>query len=164
MRKQAGGRSATMIGPLREAVAVMKRILVALDGSPRAPRVLEVAARLAELAGGRLVLYRAITVSPELPGEVFIETERRLEDILLANARDDLARTAAQLRPELVERTVTTFAIPWDGICRAARECEADLIAIGSHGYGGIDRILGTTAGKVVNHADRNVLVVRNSL
>ena len=142
----------------------MKRILVALDGSRRAPRVLEAAARLAELTGGKLILYRAITVSPDLPREVLIETDRRLEDILLANARDDLARTAANLRPEVIEKTLVAFAIPWDGICRAARECDADLIAIGSHGYGGIDRILGTTAGKVVNHADRNVLVVRNSL
>jgi nucleotide-binding universal stress UspA family protein len=28
----------------------------------------------------------------------------------------------------------------------------------------GLDRVLGTTAGKVVNHVDRNVLVVRTSL
>lgn len=142
----------------------MKRIFVALDGSPRAPRVLEAAARLAELAGGKLVLYRAITVSPDLPREVLVQTDRRLEDILVANARDDLARTAVHLRPGLVEKMLAGFAVPWDGICREARECEADLIVIGSHGYGGIDRILGTTAGKVVNHADRNVLVVRNSL
>ena len=142
----------------------MKRILVALDGSPRAPKVLEAAARLAELTGGKLVLYRAITVSPDLPREAFVETNRRLEDILIANAREDLAHTAANLRSELIDKTMTAFAIPWDGICRAARECEADLIVIGSHGYGGLDRILGTTAGKVVNHADRNVLVVRSSL
>jgi nucleotide-binding universal stress UspA family protein len=142
----------------------MKRILVGLDGSPRAAKVLEAAAHLAWLSGGKLVLYRAITVSPDLPREVLVETDRRLEEVLLANARDDVTRIAAPLRPELVEKTVTAFAVPWDGICRAARECEADLIVIGSHGYGGIDRILGTTAGKVVNHTDRNVLVVRNSL
>jgi nucleotide-binding universal stress UspA family protein len=153
-----------MTGLLRETEAVMKRILVALDGSPRAPRVLEAAARLAELAGGKLVLYRAITVSPDLPRQVLVETDRRLEDVLLANARDELAGAAAHLRPNLVEKLVTAFAIPWDGICRAARECEADLIVIGSHGYGGIDRVLGTTASKVVNHADRNVLVVRSAL
>ena len=35
------------------------------------------------------------------------------------------------------------------------------LIVIGSHGYGGIDHLLGTTAARVVNHADRPVLVVR---
>lgn len=142
----------------------MKRILVALDGSPRAPKVLEAAARIAELAGAKLVLYRAISVSPDLPREVLVETDTRLEDLLIANARSDLARIAEGLRPELVEQIVTAFAIPWDGICRAARERDADLIVIGSHGYSGLDRILGTVAGKVVNHADRNVLVVRGPL
>jgi nucleotide-binding universal stress UspA family protein len=142
----------------------MKRLLVALDGSMRAPKVLEAAVRVAELAGCKLVLYRAITVSPDLPREALVDSDRRLEDILIANAREDLARIAAAPRPELIEKSMTSFAIPWDGICRAAVECAADLIVIGSHGYSGIDRILGTTAGKVVNHADRNVLVVRNSL
>jgi hypothetical protein len=32
---------------------------------------------------------------------------------------------------------------------------------IGAHGYGVIDRVLGTTAVKVVNHLDRSVFVVR---
>jgi nucleotide-binding universal stress UspA family protein len=32
---------------------------------------------------------------------------------------------------------------------------------IGCHGYSGLDRVIGTTAGKVVNHADRSVFVVR---
>jgi hypothetical protein len=51
-----------------------------------------------------------------------------------------------------------------DGIGRAAKELDVDLIAIGSHGYPSIDRLLGTVAAKVVNHADRNVLVVRTAL
>jgi nucleotide-binding universal stress UspA family protein len=56
----------------------------------------------------------------------------------------------------------THLATPWDGICRAAIELDADLIVLGSHGYGALDRVLGTTAAKVVNHADRSVLVVRS--
>lgn len=141
-----------------------KRILVALDGSPRAPTVLEAAAQLAELTGARLVLYRAITVPPDFPREVLIETETRLEDALTGNARSELAQLAQRLRPELVEQIVTAFAIPWDGICRSAHELNVDLIVIGSHGYGGLDRILGTVASKVVNHADRSVLVIRGTL
>jgi nucleotide-binding universal stress UspA family protein len=49
------------------------------------------------------------------------------------------------------------------GHLRPARAIGADLIVIGSHGYGGLDRVLGTTAARVVNHADRSVLVVRNA-
>lgn len=142
----------------------MKRLLVALDASDRASKVLEAAVRLAELTGGKLILYRAIVVPPELPRDVLVATDARLEDILVRNAHGDLQLAAERVPPPLIEQITTAFATPWDGICCAAREHDVDLIVIGSHGYGGIDRILGTTAAKVVNHADRNVLVVRTLL
>ena len=142
----------------------MKRILVALDGSPRAPKVLEAAIRLAELGGATLVLYRAISVAPDLPRAVLLDANVQLEDVLVANAYRDLERLAERVPSGLLEQIVTAFATPWDGICRAARERDVDLIAIGSHGYGGLDRVLGTVASRVVNHADRNVLVVRTPL
>jgi universal stress protein F len=142
----------------------VKRILVALDSSERAPMVLAAARHLAELSDARLVIYRAITVPPDMPSEVFELTDIRLEDYLQNNARETLARLTSDVPPERIERIITNLATPWDGICRSARECDADLIVLGSHGYGGLDRLLGTNAGKVVNHADRNVLVVRTVL
>jgi nucleotide-binding universal stress UspA family protein len=142
----------------------MKRILVALDSSPRAAGVLAAASRLAEMADAKLVVFRAIGVPPDMPREIFNMTDVRLEDYLQANARSALERLVAELPAGRVERISTAFAIAWDGICTAARENDADLIVIGAHGYGRLDRVLGTTAGKVVNHADRNVLVVRSVL
>jgi nucleotide-binding universal stress UspA family protein len=142
----------------------MKRILCALDGSPRAPIVLAAAARLAELADAKLVLFRAVSLPVELPSEVMRVTDRSLEDVLRRKARTDLEGVAQGLRPGLVEKYVVELATGWDGICRAAIEQQVDLIVLGSHGYGGLDRLLGTTASKVVNHADRNVLVVRTPL
>ena len=142
----------------------MKKILVALDGSERAARVLDAAVHLAETSGAKLVLYRAISVSPDLPRQSLVAPETKLEDLLTSYARSDLSKIAESIRPELVHQVVTAFATPWDGICRAAREHDVDLIVIGSHGFGGLDRVLGTVAAKVVNHADRNVLVVRTAL
>jgi len=142
----------------------VKRILVALDGSPRAPQVLEAATQLAGLTGAKLVLYRAISVSPDLPRDALAATDRRLEDILISNARADLEQISARSLPAQIERVVAALATAWDGICRVADELDADLIVIGSHGYGGLDRVLGTVAAKVVNHANRNVLVVRTAL
>jgi nucleotide-binding universal stress UspA family protein len=142
----------------------MRRLLVALDGSQRAPTVLAAAARLAELTSGKLILFRAISVPVDMPTEILSLLDRRLEDVLIGNAHAELERFAAGLPHGRVERIVTPFATAWDGICRAARELDVDLIVIGSHGYGGIDRVLGTTASRVVNHADRNVLVVRTVL
>jgi len=142
----------------------MKRILVALDGSPRAQTVLAAAARLAELAGSKLVLFRAIGIPSDMPREVLNLMDKSLEDVLIGNAHAELERFAASLPRDRVERIVTPLATAWDGICRTARDLDVDLIVIGSHGYSGIDRVLGTTAGKVVNHADRNVLVIRTLL
>jgi nucleotide-binding universal stress UspA family protein len=142
----------------------VRRLLVALDGSQRAPTVLAAAARLAELTSGKLILFRALSVPVDMPTEILNLVDRRLEDVLLGNAHADLERFAAGLPRDRVERIVTPFATAWDGICRTARELDVDLIVIGSHGYGGIDRVLGTTASKVVHHADRNVLVVRTAL
>jgi universal stress protein F len=142
----------------------MKRILVAIDGSPRAATVVAAAARMAELASANLVLFRAIGVPSDMPREVLNLLDRSLEDVLIGNAHSELERFAAGLPKGRVERIVTPFATAWDGICRTARELDVDLIVIGSHGYSGIDRVLGTTAAKVVNHADRNVLVVRTLL
>jgi nucleotide-binding universal stress UspA family protein len=142
----------------------VKRILVALDASDRAARVLETAAKLAALAGAKLVLYRAVHVSPDLPRAALSETDARLEDFLTRNAHRDLEQLASTIAPSLVEQIATSFAVPWDGICGTARERDVDLVVIGSHGYGGLDRLLGTTASKVVNHCDRNVLVVRTVL
>jgi universal stress protein F len=142
----------------------VKRILVALDSSPRAPVVLAVADRLAELIGASMVVFRAVTVPPDMPREVLAVSDLSLEEVLLRNARGDLERLTREIPPRRLEKIVAELATPWDGICRAGREQAADLIVVGSHGYGGLDRLLGTTAGKVVNHADRNVLVARMAL
>jgi nucleotide-binding universal stress UspA family protein len=142
----------------------MKRLLVAVDGSPRAETVVAAAARMAELADAKLVLFRAIGVPSDMPREILSLIDRSVEDVMIGNAHAELERIAASLPEGRVERIVTPFATAWDGICRTARELDVDLIVIGSHGYGGLDRVLGTTAAKVVNHADRNVLVVRTPL
>jgi len=142
----------------------VKRILVALDGSPRAPTVLAAALRLAELEDATLIVYRAIGVPTDMPRELLDVTDARLEDVLKRNAHTDLERLTADVPRKRIEKITTELATPWDGICTAARKDDVDLIVIGSHGYGGLDRILGTIAGKVANHADRNVLIVRTPL
>jgi len=64
---------------------------------------------------------------------------------------------------ELLGGTQIVIGVAWQAICDGAHEQQADLVVIGSHGYSGFDRLLGTTAAKVVNHAQCSVLVVRNA-
>ena len=98
----------------------------------------------------------ALTVAPDgLPASVDLQAD------LEKNARTALEAFLPRIPAELSTRLVTILDVPWQGICEAAVKEDVGLIIIGSHGYGALDRILGTTAAKVVNHADRSVLVVR---
>jgi nucleotide-binding universal stress UspA family protein len=139
----------------------MKKILVALDGSPRQEGVIRAARELARRTDAKLVLFRAVTLPGELPPEAYLVSEPDITSVLERRARTDLEAVAKGLPPELLDGFRVAIGSPWDAICRAAKEADADLIVVGSHGYDTLDRILGTTAAKVVNHADRTVLVVR---
>lgn len=139
----------------------MNRILVALDGSPRAKNVLDTAALLAKKLGAKLHLVRSVGIPAGMPSDAWKLSEASLLDVLREEAAKYLALQAATLPPELVGGRDVEIGVAWDAICAVAQRTGVDLIVIGSHGYGGIDRLLGTTAAKVVNHADRSVLVVR---
>jgi nucleotide-binding universal stress UspA family protein len=58
------------------------------------------------------------------------------------------------------EPPLVVLGDPWQEILNVAQAVDVDLIVLGSHRYHGADRILGTVASKIVNHADRDVLVV----
>ena len=139
----------------------MKKILVAVDGSERSAGVLEAARRLARASGARLQLFRAVGVPADVPAVAWGIAPAELEGVLQREARAALERLARALPAELVAGESVALGSPWQAICEAARREDVDLIVLGSHGYGGADRLLGTTAAKVVNHADRAVLVVR---
>jgi nucleotide-binding universal stress UspA family protein len=139
-----------------------RTILVALDTSPRAPAVLAEGVELAQKLGGRLVLVRGVGIPHDLPAEALNESPSRVPEILERIARNDLEQRANAAPAGLVAKLVVHVGTPWEVICRTADEENADLVVIGSHGYSGIDKLLGTTAARVVNHTTRSVLVVRN--
>jgi nucleotide-binding universal stress UspA family protein len=139
----------------------MRLILVGLDASPRAPEVLAAALDLADKTGAKLLLARAVALPVELPVVAYAFPPDDLAGVLREQAREGLEQLARAVPPERLEGIVVEVGTPWNVICDLARARNADLIAVGSHGYGGLDRLLGTTAAKVLNHADRSVLVVR---
>ncbi len=141
----------------------MKRILVAVDASPRAAHVLAAAVDLARHTGAKVRLLRAVEMSAELPANVLAMPSPDTVGGTLDYAKNDLSELAAMIPPELFEGATAQIGVAWDAICNAGKELDADLIVIGSHGYGVLDRLLGTTAAKVVNHADRSVFVVHEA-
>lgn len=140
----------------------MERILVGLDGSQRSKDVLETAINLARKVGGKLVLFRGVGIPIELPPEAYSMPPAALSTLLEEEAMRYLEGVAKNVAKELVAEVRVGIGTPWKAICAAANETKADLIIIGSHGYQGIDRLIGTTAAKVANHAECSVLVVRS--
>jgi nucleotide-binding universal stress UspA family protein len=139
----------------------MKRLLVALDGSPHALKVLQAAVELAQRTDGKLILFRAVEVPVESTALAFSLPPGELEAQMQKAAESALADYTREVPGERLEGARVGVGSPWRAICDAAVEVNADLIVVGSQGYGTLDRILGTTASRVVNRADRSVLVVR---
>ena len=135
----------------------MQRLLVALDGSPRAEGVLRIAALLAQKYEAELILFRAVPHPTGVPVEALTESPERFAEDLRAHARDELQVLLAKVGVTATLQVV--IGQPWHAICESAKGY--DLIVIGSHGYGGLDRVLGTTAAKVVDHASCSVFVVK---
>jgi nucleotide-binding universal stress UspA family protein len=140
----------------------MKRILVAVDDSQQAHDVLQAAIDLARQTGGKLWLLRAVAMPTDLPTTVFAMPPGLLVEGAILTAKRDLAELSTVVPVELFDGAIAQVGVAWDAICSSARQHDVDLIVIGSHGYRLRDRIVGTTAAKVVNHADRPVLVVRH--
>jgi nucleotide-binding universal stress UspA family protein len=136
-------------------------MLVALDESPRAPAVLRAAMELARKIGAKITLLRVCLVPVQLPAQVYAVSPELIPSLLEEQTERGLSELAGEVPPELLAGIEVRVGTPWQQICEVARELDAHLIVVGSHGYSFVDRLLGTTAARVVNHADRSVLVVR---
>jgi nucleotide-binding universal stress UspA family protein len=139
---------------------MISKILVALDGSERADGVFRGAAELAASLGASLHLLSAVAVPPEFPPAAYTSHVDGLPAYLVTQAEAHLHALALRARHMRVEVIVRESTQPWRAIIEVADEIGADLIVVGSHGYHGVDYLLGTNAGKVANQARRNVLVV----
>jgi nucleotide-binding universal stress UspA family protein len=135
--------------------------LVALDSSPRAPAVLTAAIRLAAATSTDLVLLRAVGLPGDLPVEAYAMSPQDVVGVLQQRAERELKDLARAIPEPIQYETRVVIGTAWQAICQLAKASNASLIVVGSHGYSGIERLLGTTAARVVNHADRSVLVVR---
>ncbi len=109
----------------------MKRILVGLDGSPRAPAVLDAAVALAKTQGARVVLLRSVGLPPDVPQDFWRSTDEPLLEILKRRAKEYLDACVRQVPQEAFGGVEIAVGVPWQSICEMARAVEADVVVIG---------------------------------
>jgi len=140
---------------------IFYRIVVPTDFSGCAEEAWRVARRVAA-GGGELVLTHVLSEGP-LFGESLTTNVRRVYDEARKWADAALEEWVAKARAEgLQARTALRSGVAYKEIVALATDERADLIVIGTHGRGGLDRaLLGSVADRVVRLAPCAVLTVR---
>jgi nucleotide-binding universal stress UspA family protein len=146
------------------------RVLVPLDGSGYSEEVLPWAVALGELGGAGYTLLEIIQPPMVLGPPYGTFPPPHIDDTQLRSlrlaSRDYLEGVAERLRTRefRVETTVRDDPSTAQGILDQAEKNDIDLIAMSTHGRGGLGRVLlGSVADKVVRGATFPVLLLRPS-
>jgi nucleotide-binding universal stress UspA family protein len=140
------------------------RILVPLDGSELAEQVLPRVIELAYHTGAQIILLRV----PDLPADELLVQAPWLgaaaRERAKAEAIEYLDRISSNLSALELDVCIARCdeGIVYETILSKAKELEADLIAMSTHGRSGLARlVMGSVADDVVRHAQLPVLLVR---
>ncbi len=142
-----------------------RSILVPLDGSKRAEKILPHVKALVRCSGDEVILLQVI-----LPDSVLIDLHHtpptfnhEILELRTLEAQDYLEKIAAEFTAEGIRARVLieTGGIV-DTIIHAAEREHAGLIAMASHGRSGLSRVFyGSVTAGVLNQIDRPLLLIR---
>ena len=138
--------------------ALPEKILLATDGSEDAALAARIAADLSTRTGAQLHVMHAWHTVPSTRFESFIQAQLEQE------AREVLSEQVGRIKGDGgdVAEAYLRQGPTVDRILDLAEEIDADLIVVGSRGFGPIKRLaLGSVSEGVVHHATCPVLVTR---
>ncbi|MGD9325970.1 MAG: universal stress protein [Desulfobacterales bacterium] len=142
-----------------------KKILVPLDGSKRAEMIRPHVRELASRFQANVILMRVIELSlTSFIGEDFASFNQKDLDAIFKESQAYLDGVASKLRKKGIAcKTLIAYGPVVDKIIETANTEDADLIAMTSHGYGGLSRIFyGSVAAGILNRIDRPLFIVRS--
>ncbi len=153
---------------------ILRRVLIPLDGSALAESILQPALALLDQAQTEYTLLRIVMPVAELSygpigGKITgfrdaLQQLQQLEQQESRRAHDYLETLAGRLRPRsfTIKTRVALNERPATAILDDGSVHPTDLIALATHGLGGLKRlILGSVADKVIRGASSAVLVYR---
>ena len=147
-----------------QGAAAWQRMIVPLDGSPLAERVIAHAAELARPLGLEIVLMRVFGV----PTPVFAEDYGPYVEELWTQLEDEAQKYLTEKKQQLLAQgltnvvTIVTAGFPAEKIIDAARERKDALVAMSTHGRSGFNRfVMGSVTDRVVRHSGDPVLIIR---
>ncbi len=146
---------------------MFKHIILATDGSPASAHAAQLAVDLARIHGSKLTAVYVVDPYPYIGvGEI----NPMGFQAYMSAAQDQASQAHAQVQalckqgsqPIAMEARLVEEVGAANGIVQTAEAMGADLIVLGSHGRGGIARLmLGSVSTKVVAESKVPVLVTR---
>ena len=143
-----------------------RHILVTLDGSPESREIMPYASALARVFDARVSLLRVIPPHFPLTSPFTSHTSHGFQGL---KEEEEAVREALKVEAESLRKEgldvgveVRTGLHPAEGILELAESKSVDLVAMATHGRGGVARlILGSVADKVVRGGNVPVLLNR---
>jgi nucleotide-binding universal stress UspA family protein len=143
----------------------MKRILIAIDGSPSAAHAVEIGLELAEEHRAEPILVHVAPTMEVLPVGIVGMGAAPVSAPHVPDSHDRLCLDKAVRLAEdhgLEARTKLLTGDPAKQIVGYADSIDADLIVVGSHGHGTVSgALLGSVSRGVLRRTRRPVVVVR---
>jgi nucleotide-binding universal stress UspA family protein len=141
---------------------MFKKILVPLDGSNLAAKILPTVEELAKLVDAHVTLISVSSEATDVAGmaspEIFKEAARHG----VKACQMYLEATVKEMQGRGIKvDSVCLEGVPARAIVKYAQENPVDLIALATHGKGEVAWVLGSTAEKVLSHATVPVLLWR---
>ena len=146
------------------AESLFYRIVVPTDFSECAEEAWGLAQRLAAASGAELVLVHVLLEAPPFnEGPFTMHRVRKVYEAARTWGQESLDAWMSQARAKgLKARVALRTGVPYREIVDLVTDERADLVVIGTHGRGGIDRaLLGSVADRVLRLAPCPVLTVR---
>jgi nucleotide-binding universal stress UspA family protein len=144
---------------------MFQRILLATDGSAASEHAAQLAVDLAKVHGARITAlyvvdpypYLGIGESNPLGFQAYMSAALEHAAVAHNKVATQCEKAGVAFQPRLAEDVAAAA-----GILQTARQTEADLVVVGSHGRTGLSRLmLGSVASKVVAESPVPVLVAR---
>lgn len=144
----------------------MNRIVVGTDFNPLATAALRFVSGIAARTGAELIVVYADTFDP--PAEFTATQVRQLAEAIAQSKRKTAAELEAYVATNVANgvrwKTVVADGLPATTIVAIAEAEDAGLIALGTHGRGGLPRlVLGSVAEAVIRKAGVPVLTVHST-
>ena len=137
---------------------MFRTIVVGSDDSATARQAVVVAADMARMSGGSLVIVTAFDPKSvrvqDLPPELQLSTTVHPADVLLRSLAEIGRERGVAVSLEAVAGS------PADGVVRVAEQVGADLIVVGNKGMKGSRRVLGSVPNTIAHAAPCSVLIV----